>query len=93
MDDDECPKGASRHIFTTNAQKRAAEKRRQNNKDRAEGRLLPRGQNPFSSEIDYTPEEMEFMLALEKYKREKRRPFPTCREILKVLQTIGYRKA
>ncbi len=40
----------------------------------------------------YTPEEMEFIKAMDLYKREKRRPFPTLREILKVLKSLGYSK-
>lgn len=41
---------------------------------------------------EYTDDEREFMLAVERYKREKRRPFPTCREILAVAKSLGYRK-
>ena len=41
---------------------------------------------------DYTEEETTFMMAMERYKREQRRPFPTCCEVLKVLKSLGYRK-
>ena len=41
---------------------------------------------------DYSSEEIEVMRALEKYKRTSGRMFPTCSEILEVLQTLGYRK-
>lgn len=41
---------------------------------------------------EYGEDEVEFMLAVEKYKREKRRPFPTSHEILAVAKSLGYRK-
>jgi len=40
----------------------------------------------------YTPEEVEFAMALDRYKRAKRRPFPTCAEVLAVAVALGYRK-
>ena len=33
-----------------------------------------------------------FMKAMERYKRENRRPFPTWSEVLEVLRALGYRK-
>jgi hypothetical protein len=53
---------------------------------------LPYGEHPSTSDVEYEQSEVEFMMALDKYKREKRRPFPTCREILGVLLSLGYRK-
>lgn len=41
---------------------------------------------------DFTPDEVEFMMAMDKYKREKRRPYPTWHEVLAVLKSLGYRK-
>ena len=41
---------------------------------------------------EYTDAEIEFMLAVDRYKREKHRPFPTCNEILAVVLALGYRK-
>jgi hypothetical protein len=38
------------------------------------------------------PEEVEFMNALEQYKRTSGRMFPTCSEILEVLRKLGYEK-
>jgi len=42
---------------------------------------------------DFTDEEREFCRAIERYKREQRRPFPTWREVLLVVHELGYRKA
>jgi len=41
---------------------------------------------------DLTPEQVEFGKAMERFKRERRRPFPTCSEVLEVLKSLGYRK-
>ena len=41
---------------------------------------------------DYSDEERAFLVAMERYKRRNGRPFPTCREVLYVLRSLGYRK-
>lgn len=41
---------------------------------------------------DYTDDELAFMQAMDRYKRENRRPFPTWREVLAVLTSLGYHK-
>lgn len=48
--------------------------------------------DPTTCERDYTPEEIEFMRAMDYYKRVNRRPFPTWSEVLEVLLALGYRK-
>jgi hypothetical protein len=48
--------------------------------------------DPTTCERDYTDEEVEFMNALDEYKRKSGRMFPTCSEILEVLVALGYRK-
>lgn len=40
----------------------------------------------------YTDDEVEFMLAMERYKRIAQRPFPTWHEVLSVIRELGYRK-
>jgi hypothetical protein len=62
----------------------AAEKRRTSERRR----LI----DPTTCERDYTDEETAFMKAMERYKRENRRPFPTWSEVLEVLRSLGYRK-
>lgn len=42
---------------------------------------------------DYTDEEREFLRAIDRYKRVNKRPYPTWREVLKVLRGLGWRKA
>jgi hypothetical protein len=48
--------------------------------------------DPTTCERDYTAEEIEFMNALDQYKRTSGRMFPTCSEILEVLKGLGYAK-
>ena len=48
--------------------------------------------DPTTCERDYNNEEIEFMKAMDQYKRENRRPFPTWSEVLEVLRALGYQK-
>lgn len=48
--------------------------------------------DPTTCERDYTDEEIEFMHALDRYKRASGRMFPTCSEILEVVKAMGYAK-
>jgi uncharacterized Fe-S radical SAM superfamily protein PflX len=48
--------------------------------------------DPTTCERDYTFAEIEFMHAMEEYKRSSGRMFPTCSEVLEVLQKLGYGK-
>ncbi len=46
--------------------------------------------DPTTCERDYTNDEIEFMQALDEYKRRNGRMFPTCSEILEVIRDLGY---
>ncbi|MFN7891751.1 MAG: hypothetical protein ACK5OC_15780 [Pirellula sp.] len=46
--------------------------------------------DPTTCERDYSGDEVEFMRALEQYKRTSGRMFPTCSEILEVVRSLGY---
>src|SRR5262245_17044810 len=54
--------------------------------------LRRRQVDPTTCEKDYNEEEIEFMKAMDRYKRDNRRPFPTWSEVLEVLCALGYRK-
>lgn len=41
---------------------------------------------------EYSPDEVEFLRAIDAYKRRARRPHPTWSEVLAVLRSLGYRK-
>jgi hypothetical protein len=49
--------------------------------------------DPTTCERDYSQDEIEFMTALDAYKRASGRMFPTCSEILEVIRDMGYVKA
>jgi hypothetical protein len=48
--------------------------------------------DPTTCERDYSNDEIEFMHALDEYKRANGRMFPTCSEILEVIRSLGYIK-
>lgn len=48
--------------------------------------------DPTTCERDYNEEEIVFMRALDDYKRNSGRMFPTCSEILEVIRDLGYVK-
>lgn len=46
--------------------------------------------DPTTCERDYRADEIEFMRAVEAYKRRSGRMFPTCSELLEVVRSLGY---
>ena len=48
--------------------------------------------DPTTCERDYSGDEIEFMQAMDAYKRSSGRMFPTCSEILEVVRNLGYDK-
>jgi len=48
--------------------------------------------DPTTCERNYTADEIEFMNALDDYKRVSGRMFPTCSEVLEVIRNLGYEK-
>ena len=48
--------------------------------------------DPTTCERDYSAAEMEFMQAIQVYKQQSGRMFPTWSEVLEVLQSLGYQK-
>jgi hypothetical protein len=71
-----------------------SDRRKKNAAVASERRKTPRRRqiDPTTCERDYTDAEIEFMHALDDYKRRSGRMFPTCSEILEVLQDLGYQK-
>lgn len=49
--------------------------------------------DPTTCERDYGRDELEFMQALDRYKRSSGRMFPTCSEVLEVVRSLGYVRA
>lgn len=48
--------------------------------------------DPTTCERDYTEDEVEFMRAMDDYKRKSGRMFPTWSEVLEVVRSLGYQK-
>ena len=48
--------------------------------------------DPTTCERDYSAEEIDFMQAMDAYKRSSGRMFPTCSEVLEVIRGLGYVK-
>lgn len=46
--------------------------------------------DPTTCERDYSVQEVEFMNAMDQYKRKSGRMFPTCSEVLEVIRGLGY---
>ena len=46
--------------------------------------------DPTTCERDYSDAEVQFMNALDDYKRKSGRMFPTCSEVLEVIRGLGY---
>lgn len=82
------------------ADRRTGDRRKSQEPVAVERRQLERRQkvnrrrqiDPTTCERDYTEDEVEFMRALEQYKRTSGRMFPTCSEVLEVLRGLGYEK-
>jgi hypothetical protein len=77
--------------------RKGADRRKENapvavERRKAERRKVPRRRqiDPTTCERDYSQDELEFMQALDAYKRANGRMFPTCSEILEVIRSMGY---
>ena len=77
----------------------AKDRRKQNSPVAVERRLTERRKvqrrrqiDPTTCERDYSAEEIEFMQAMDAYKRASGRMFPTCSEILEVIRGLGYQR-
>ena len=70
------------------AQPKATQRRKGSRRKVARRRQI----DPTTCERDYTVDEIEFMKAMDDYKRTSGRMFPTCSEILEVVGKLGYQK-
>jgi len=61
------------------------ERRRGPGKRRSESRRT-------AEEGELDPEQFEFVMAIDEYKRVNKRPFPSWTEVLEVIKYLGYRK-
>lgn len=100
MSTDETP-NSKNNIATTDRRKGGPDRRKRNipvvvdhrsGQERRNQGERRRQIDPTTCERDYTEEEISFMKAMDQYKRDNRRPFPTWSEVLEVLRALGYRK-
>lgn len=70
----------------------ALERRKANSAEKRRTSERRRQIDPTTCEREYTDDEIEFMKAMDQYKRDNRRPFPTWSEVLEVLTALGYRR-
>lgn len=71
------------------AENRPVEQRHSERRTKVERR---RQIDPTTCERDYTPDQVDFMKAMDLYKRRSGRQFPTWSEVLEVIENLGYRK-
>jgi hypothetical protein len=89
-----------RYVLTEDRRGKRGDRRKRNIPvavDRRQGDRREQGErrrqvDPTTCERDYTEDEIGFMRAMDQYKRDNRRPFPTWSEVLEVLRALGYRK-
>jgi hypothetical protein len=58
---------------------------------RGPGRRLT-DERKAAEEGQMSDEQFEFLMAIDEYKRQNSRPFPTWTEVLEVIKAMGYRK-
>jgi hypothetical protein len=80
---------AHAHAESHSAEARPAEQRHGERRSKVERR---RQIDPTTCERDYTPDQVDFMKAMDLYKRRSGRQFPTWSEVLEVIESLGYRK-
>jgi hypothetical protein len=80
-------------------ERRGGEDRRQSVVDRRLGLDRHRGPGRRRSddrrsaeEGQMSDEQFEFLMAIDEYKKQNSRPFPTWTEVLEVIKALGYRK-
>jgi hypothetical protein len=80
-------------------ERRSGEDRRANVVDRRLGLDRHRGpgrrrsvDRKAAEEGQMSDEQFEFLMAIEQYKKQNKRNFPTWTEVLEVIKAIGYRK-
>lgn len=75
------------------AERRVAERRGATGLERRRGpgRRLS-DDRKAAEEGEMTPEQFEFVMAIETYKKVNKRMYPTWTEVLEVVQQLGYRK-
>ncbi|WP_157605591.1 hypothetical protein [Schlesneria paludicola] len=80
--------GGDRRRPEVDAEFKGGEKRTSERRKVERRRLI----DPTTCERDYSLDEVEFMKAMDEYKRKSGRMFPTWSEVLEVVRDLGYAK-
>lgn len=66
---------------------------RRNNLERRRGPGIRRSEERKAAEEgQMTDDQFEFLMAIDNYKRQNQKPFPSWTEVLEVVKALGYRK-
>ena len=77
----------------TKREERRAGSERRNGMDRRRGPGRRRGEvRRAAEEGEISGELLEFIMAVDEYKRVNERPFPSWSEVFEIIQYLGYRK-
>ena len=82
--------GGDRRKKSADAEFKGVERRTTEGRRKVERRRLI---DPTTCERDYSLDEVEFMKAMDEYKRKSGRMFPTWSEVLEVVRGLGYAKS
>ena len=85
VDVSENAKAPSERRKTVIDRRNGLERRRGPGRRRSESRRT-------AEEGELDPEQFEFVMAIDEYKRANNRPFPSWTEVLEVIKYLGYRK-
>jgi hypothetical protein len=83
------PPVEQRSAAPRSAEHRPVEQRHSERRAKVERR---RQIDPTTCERDYTPDQVDFMKAMDLYKRRSGRQFPTWSEVLEVVKSMGYKR-
>jgi len=86
---------ASEDVLNETGNRKSADRRQESETVAPDARKTVRRRrqiDPTTCERDYTDQEIQFMHAMDEYKQLSGRMFPTCSEILEVLNKLGYRQ-
>jgi len=94
---DEHPDSTGQQPLPAGTERRKADRRdamdRRSGLDRRRGPGRRRSDVRRSAEEgEMTENQLEFVLAVEEYKKVNRRPFPSWTELLDIMRALGYRK-
>ena len=86
-------RGGEQAVGERRADDRRAGAERRGGLDRRRGPGRRRSDDRRSAEEgEMTPDQFEFVMAIDEYKHVNRRPFPTWTEVLDIVKALGYRK-